>query len=86
MPIRTAAPQPYSSAAPQRDLEALACEAQVPIEEVIRLYTHELAALTAGAHITTFLPILTTRKVRALLRHGVAAARRSVDNSTTADL
>ena len=50
------------------DIEVLAREAQVPFEDVAQLYARELAALTAGARITRFLPILTTRKVRALLR------------------
>src|SRR5262245_52684364 len=50
------------------DLEALAHEAQVPLAEVAQLYTRELAILTAEAQITTFLPILATRQVRALLR------------------
>ena len=78
-----AEPQQHASAAHQRDLEALAREAQVPIEEVTRLYAHEWAALTAGARITTFLSTLTTRKVRAILRHGVTAARRSVDTAVS---
>src|SRR5262245_4413508 len=51
-----------------RDIEVLAREAQVPFEDVAQLYAREFAALTAGARITSFLPILTTRKVRALLR------------------
>ena len=50
------------------DIEVLAREAQVPREDVAQLYARELAALTAGARITSFLPILTTREVRALLR------------------
>ena len=79
MTSHTAEPQQHDSAAYQRDLEALARDAQVPIEQVTRLYVHELAALTAGARITTFLSTLTTRKVRALLRHGGAAARQSID-------
>jgi hypothetical protein len=70
MTIRIAALQPHDSIAHQRAIEALAREAQVPIEDVTRLYAHELAALTAGARITTFLPVLTTRKVRAILRQG----------------
>jgi len=50
------------------DIEVLAREAQVPREAVAQLYAREWAALTAGARITSFLSILTTRKVRALLR------------------
>ena len=51
-----------------RDIEVLAREAHVPLDDVAQLYACELAALTAGARITSFLPILTTRKVRAILR------------------
>ena len=51
-----------------RDIEALAREAQVPLADVAQLYAREWAALTARAHITSFLPILVTRKVRAILR------------------
>jgi hypothetical protein len=58
----------HVNAAAQRDLEDLACEAQVPLDVVSQLYAHEWAALAAGARITSFLPILTTRKVRAILR------------------
>ena len=60
---------PYDSTAHVRDLEALAREAHVPFEDVAHLYDRELAALAAGACITNFLPVLATRKVRALLRH-----------------
>lgn len=45
----------------------------VPIEQVAQLYAHELSVLTAGARITGFLTILTTRKVREILcQHGHA--------------
>ena len=37
-------------------------------DDVAQLYAREWAALTARAHITSFLPILVTRKVRAILR------------------
>jgi hypothetical protein len=83
MIMRPAAPQRHDSVAHQRNIEALAREAQVPIEEVTSLYARALAALTAGAQITSFLPLLTTRQVRAILRHRVAAARRSVDQPRT---
>jgi len=51
-----------------QDIEVLAREAQVPIEDMAQLYAREFAVLAAGARITSFLPILTTRKVRAFLR------------------
>ena len=60
-------PAPASTAA-LRDLEALAREAHVSLDTVAQLYAREWAALAARARITTFLPILTTRKVRAILR------------------
>lgn len=49
-------------------IEALACQEHVPIEYVAQLFERELALLAVGARITPFLPILTTRKVRDLLR------------------
>jgi Protein of unknown function (DUF3562) len=53
------------------DIEVLAREAQVPLDDVAQLYVREWAALSAGVRITSLLPILTTRKVRDLLRqHG----------------
>jgi hypothetical protein len=65
-----AAMHPHDSAAHERAVEALAREAHVPIEQVAQLYARELAVLTAGARITGFLSILTTRTVRAILRQG----------------
>jgi len=62
-------PQRLDSAAHQRAIEALAHEAQVPIEDVCQLYAREWAAIAAGARITQFLPLLTLRQVRAILRH-----------------
>jgi hypothetical protein len=50
------------------DLEALAREMDVPLDDVAQLYAREFATLAAGARITSFLPILATRKVRTLLR------------------
>jgi len=72
------APAP-ASAATQRDLEDLAREAHVPLETVAQLYAREWAALAAQARITTFLPILTTRKVRAILRQQLSSSRVPVD-------
>jgi Protein of unknown function (DUF3562) len=59
---------PHDNTVHARDIEVLAREAHVPLDDVAQLYARELAALTAGARITSFLPILTTRKVRAILR------------------
>lgn len=68
MTLRTPATPPHDSTAHAPDIEVLAREAHVPFDDVAQLYARELAALTAGARITSFLPILATRKVRAILR------------------
>ena len=68
MTSRTADTPAHDSTVHARDIEALAREAQVPLDDVAQLYAREWAALTARAHITSFLPILVTRKVRAILR------------------
>ena len=68
MPSHPTPTPAHASAVALRDLEALARDAQVPLEAVAQLYAREWAALAAQAQITTFLPILTTRKVCALLR------------------
>jgi len=70
----TSTPAPASAAA-LRDLEDLARDAHVPLEAVAQLYAREWAALAAQARITTFLPILTTRKVRAILRQQCPPSR-----------
>src|SRR5690348_16528730 len=59
---------PRESATHERTIESLARQAHVPVEQVAQLYAHELAVLTVGARITSFLTILTTRKVREILR------------------
>jgi len=66
---------PRDSSTHERAIEALAREAHVPIEHVTQLYEHELAVLTVGASITGFLAILTTRKVRDILRQHRHPAR-----------
>jgi hypothetical protein len=68
MTSRTSDTPLHDSTVHARDIEVLAREAHVPLDDVAQLYARELAALTAGARITSFLPILTTRKVRAILR------------------
>jgi uncharacterized protein DUF3562 len=59
---------PGESATHARAIEALAQQSHVPIDHVAQLYERELAVLTVGARITGFLTVLTTRKVRELLR------------------
>jgi len=67
MPSHPTPTPAHASAVAQRDVEALAREAHVPLDTVAQLYAREWAALAAQARITTFLPILTTRKVRTIL-------------------
>ena len=50
------------------DVEFLARESHVSIDEVARLYGKELAKLQIGARIQGFLPILAIRNVREMLR------------------
>lgn len=90
---RFSSTHPYDSSVHDRAIEALACQAQVPIEHVAQLYARELAVLTVGARISGFLPILTIRKVRELLRrnrHAVhdpaAPAPRDVDTRAHAQI
>ena len=59
---------PRESSTHERAIEALARQSHVPIDQVAQLYERELTALTVGARITGFLTILTTRKVREILR------------------
>jgi hypothetical protein len=59
---------PRKSSTHERAIEALARESHVPIDQVAQLYEHELTGLKVGARITDFLTILTTRKVREILR------------------
>jgi len=59
---------PRESATHERAIEALARQAHAPIDQVAWLYERELAVLEVGARITGFLTILTTRKVREILR------------------
>ena|SRR6187431_1321470 len=79
------------SAPYERAIETLARQSHVPVDQVTRLYECELAALAVSAPITGFLTILTTRKVREILRqrsHPVRAseipAPRAVDARTQA--
>ena len=65
---------PGESSTHERAIEILARQAHLPVDDVAQLYARELARLTVGAHITGFLTILTTRKVRELLRQRRHAA------------
>jgi hypothetical protein len=58
----------HESARHERAIEAMAQQLSVQIDHVAQLYERELAALTVSARITGFLSILTTRKVREILR------------------
>jgi len=50
-------------------IDALARESQVPVEEVEALYRIECAHLEVAARITTYVPVIASRRVRARLRH-----------------
>src|SRR5437764_10320461 len=85
MIMLASATHPRDSAAHEGAIEVLAREAHVPIEQVAQLYTRELAVLTAGARITGFLTILTTRKVREILRQGRHPVRTPAGVDTPAE-
>ena len=59
---------PCESARHERAIAALAQQSHVPFDHVAQLHEGELAVLTVRARITDFLTILTTRKVREILR------------------
>ena len=50
-------------------IEAIARDNALPLEEVEALYHVERADLELVARITTFIPVLTDRRVRLKLRH-----------------
>ena len=75
----------HNSAAHEGAIEALVREAHVPIAQVAQLYARELAVLTAGARITGFLTILTTRTVREILRQGRHPVRAPAEVDAPAD-
>ena len=68
---------PRESAKHERAIAALAQQSHVLFDHVAQLYECELAVLTARARITDFLTILTTRKVREILRQRRQPARTS---------
>jgi len=69
---------PHESATHERAIEALARQSHVSIDHVAPLDEREWAALTVGARITGFLTILTTRKVREILRTLVTGSTRTL--------
>ena len=75
MPSHSTPTPTHTSAAALGALEELARDAHVPLDTVAQLYAREWASLAAQARITTFLPILTTRKVRAILRQQCPPSR-----------
>jgi hypothetical protein len=67
---------PRKSSTHERAIEALARESHLPIDQVAQLYEHELTGLKVGARVTSFLTILTTRKVREILRQRQSSSAR----------
>jgi hypothetical protein len=49
-------------------IESLAQESSVSVEVVREIYETELSTLESEARVTQFLPLITSRKVRELLR------------------
>lgn len=49
-------------------IEALAIETQLPVERVGDVYAAELERLMVDARIKEYLPVLTSRRVRQILR------------------
>jgi len=67
------------------DLNRLAAEFNVSLDELARLYDVDLNELTAAARIRTFLPILVTRRLeRSLRRRNRAKQDRAPEQSSTA--
>ena len=67
---------PRESSTHERAIEALARASHLPIDQVAQLYEHELTVLKVGARVTSFLTILTTRKVREILRQRQSSSAR----------
>jgi len=49
-------------------IQSLAERSHAPFEQVERMYRNELAQLESDARLTQYLPLLTSRRVRGLLR------------------
>jgi hypothetical protein len=67
-------PSPAKESWPVHAIEALAREAHVPVERVSDIYSRELKQLTARARVREFLPLLTLRRVKVILREQVRLA------------
>ena len=52
----------------ERAIAFLALETHVPVSQIEPLYQQELAVLRVDARITAYLDILTSRKIREMLR------------------
>lgn len=68
-------PTERQAALPTRSLELISKRCQVPQNEVTRLYEDELAELSAGARVTSFLPIFAIRNIQETLRQRRAVVR-----------
>jgi Protein of unknown function (DUF3562) len=53
---------------PLRAIEFLAKKTDMSVDQIKDIYAQELAELAVGARVPHFLPVLTMRKVRELLR------------------
>jgi Protein of unknown function (DUF3562) len=53
---------------PLRAIELLAKKTDMSVDQIKKIYAKELAELTVGARVPHFLPVLTVRKVRGILR------------------
>ena len=71
---------PHDSPVHARDIEILAREAHVPLDDVAQLYARELAALTAGARITSVLPYLHDPEGPPILLSTLSSESRSSDS------
>lgn len=52
----------------RKQIEVLARDSQLPVDEVVTLYEHELAELGQGARVTTYLHLFAIRNVQEILR------------------
>ena len=67
----------------QGAFESIASESQVPVSDVSRLYSNELARLETDAQVSAFLPIIAIRHVRDSLRIARAGMTRKQALLTT---
>lgn len=60
---------PYADQSPHaRAIEFLAADTHTPVNQITEIYEREFAKLVLNASIQTYLPVLTMRKVREVLR------------------